>query len=304
MDKGTAGIILAIITAIISGISIPLNKIFVVDIDASVFTAVRAIIIGVVFLFVSIWSYSRQRKKAKTKLFISKKYLAGIAIIGGAFAFLLFFSGLKLTTGGRAAFLQKTLPFYVAIFAFLFLKEKITRKYVYAMLLMLLGTLSIYATTINPAELWMNPQLGDLLVIGATILWAAENIIAKKAMNRGESNFVVTFARMFFGGLILFGVVILSGKVDVLFALSMGQITNILVSSLLLLGYVLFYYWAIKLIDVSKAAAMLLIAPVVSLILGMILLGEPAPMLQIIGSTIILLGAYLIMGKTNTLLRD
>ncbi len=297
MKKETLGTLIAVITAIFSGIAIPANKVFVVNIDPVVFTAVRSIVIGIVFFLLAKWQMNKS--KTRKKFAVSWKYLAAIAIIGGSLAFLLFFSGLKLTTAGRAAFLHKTLPLYVAILAFVFLKEKITRKYIFAIVLMFIGTIAIYATSINPAELWTNPQLGDLLVISAAFLWAVENVIAKKTMVKGETNFVVSFARMFFGGLILFGIVLLTGKIDAVLSLTSQQMTNISISIILLFAYVFFYYWSLKLINVSKAAVMLLLAPVVSLLIGVMFLGEPAPLMQLVGSAIILTGAYLIAGMKS-----
>jgi len=288
-DKERLGTIFAITAAIISGFSIPLNKIFVVNLDPTVFTAVRSVIIGIAFFIII--SY---RSKFSYKSFkkVSWKYMVLIAIIGGSFAFLLFFNGLKLTTAGRGALLQKTLPLYVTVLAFLFLKEKISRKYMLALFLMFIGTLAIYFTQISITELWSNPSLGDILVISATFLWAVENIIARKAMIKGENNFMVSFSRMLFGGLILFGFVILFGKLDLLLNMSTQQITNILISTLILFGYVLFWYWSIKMINVSKASSFLLLSPAISLLIGTLFLGEPIPLIQIIGSMLILVGAY------------
>jgi len=292
MNKETCGTILALLTAIVSGVAIPVNKIFVVSLDPTVFTAVRAVVVGLVFLLLSLITGGFKKGRLK----VNWKYLALIAIIGGSFAFLLFFTGLKFTTGGRAAFLHKTLPLYVAVFAFIIVREKIPRKQIFALVIMFLGTIILFSAKINPAELWMNPQLGDLLIIGATVFWALENVIARKAMVNGETNFMVSFARMFFGGLILFGVVLLLGKFDILLSLAAQQWGNIFVSVAILFGYVLFWYWSIRYINVSKAATLLLVAPVISLILGVLWLGEPAPALQLFGSALILIGAYFVVG--------
>jgi drug/metabolite transporter (DMT)-like permease len=290
--KEMKGTILALLAAIVSGFAIPANKVFVVTADPLVFTAVRAVIIGAIFLVISLW----MAKRNKTKLFTApKKYLAAIAVIGGAAAFYLYFYGLKLTTAGHAAFLHKTLPLYTAVLAFIFLRERLSRKYLIAMGLMIAGTAGIYFATLNPTELFSNPQLGDLLIITAAFLWAIENIIAKKAMSEAN-NFLVSFSRMFFGGLILFGAIILLGKADALMALTNGQLVNIGISTALLFCYVLFYYWALKMINVSKAAVLLLVAPVISLVVGIALLGEPAPTIQLAGSGVILIGAYLAAG--------
>ena len=287
-SRETLGTALALLTALVSGLAIPVNKIFVVNLDPIVFTAVRAIIIGLVFFVLSIIT----RSFRKEELIKNWKYLALIAIIGGSFAFMLFFTGLKLTTAGRGAFLHKTLPLYVSIFAFFLLKESIPRKQLYAMILMFLGTVAIFSARINPAELWMNPQLGDILIILATVMWALENVIARKAMINGEENFVVSFSRMFFGGIILFGAVILGGRVDVLIGMTLQQWTSIFASTGILFCYVLFWYWSIKYINVSKASVLLLLAPVVSLIIGVMWFGEPVPLIQLLGSAFILIGAY------------
>ena len=297
MKKETVGTILALSTAFISGLAIPANKLFVVNLDPTVFTAVRALVIGIVFFIFA--SFQSKRKKFKK---VPWGYLFAIAIIGGSFAFLMFFSGLKLTTVGRAAFYHKTLPFYITIFAFLFLKEKISQKQVLALIAMLIGCTLIYSTEISPSKLWLDSSLGDLLVVGATVLWAIENTIAKKAMIKGESNFVVSFARMFIGGIILFAIIMLQDKMSLLLALTTQQILNLTVSIAILFGYVLGWYWSIKLINVSKASTLLLLAPVISLILGIIIFNEPVPNLQLLGSALILIGAYVVINVKSEFL--
>ena len=291
MKKETLGTLLVICTAIISGFAIPVNKFLIIGLDPAVFTAIRAIIIAVGFFVLASFQSKFNYKKFKK---VPWKYLLAIGFVGGGLAFLLYFTGLKLTTSGRAAFLHKTLPLYVVILAFLFLKEKITRKQIVAICLMFLGTLLLYESKIKPTELWSNPSFGDLLVIIATFCWAVENVIAKAAMIKGESNFVVTFARMFFGAIFLFAAVMLLNKFDELLTLTPEQVGKLLISASILFGYVLTWYWGIKLINVSKAAPLLLLSPVISLVLGVIWFNEPIPSLQILGSILILVGAYII----------
>ena len=137
------------------------------------------------------------------------------------------------------------------------------------------------------------------MVISATILWAVENTLAKHAMNNKESNFVVTFARMFFGSIFLFSIIIILGKIDLLFSLQTAQIRNIIISTGILFCYVLFWYSSIKYINVSKASVILLLAPVISLILGYYWLDEIVTNVQIVGSILILIGSYFIV-KTRS----
>jgi drug/metabolite transporter (DMT)-like permease len=291
MKKETLGTILAVLTAVISGISIPLNKIFVVDMEPAVFTAVRALIIGLIFLAFA--GYQSKRSKNPFRK-VPWKYLILIGIIGGGLAFLLYFTGLSLTTTSRAAFLHKTLPIYTTVLAFIFLKERVSRRQSLGLLGMLAGTFLLVYGQIDPAQFWTNPQLGDMLVLIATMLWGIENVLAKYAMIKDESNFVVSFARMFIGSLFLFSAVLALGKMDALLSMSFQQLGNVLISTGLLFGYVFCYYWSIKLINVSKAAALLLIAPVITLLIGVYIFGEPLPLFQRIGSMLILAGAFVV----------
>jgi len=291
-NKELYGTILALLTAVVSGVAIPLNKFFVVGIDPTVFTAIRALFIGLVFLIIAGVQCKFDLKAFKK---VSWSILFLIGIIGGGMAFLLFFHGLKLTTAIRGAFLHKTLPLFVAVLAYFILKEKITKKQWYALLAMFTGTILIFYTKIPISTFWANPQLGDILIIMATMLWAVENIFARSAMLKGETNFVVTFARMFFGALFLFAFVLVLGKFDVLLNLTYLQIRNLLISTGMLTLYVLFWYWSIKLINVSKAVMILLLAPVISLVIGAFFFYEPTPPLQLLGSALILAGAYFVV---------
>jgi drug/metabolite transporter (DMT)-like permease len=298
MSKETLGTILAILTAVISGFAIPINKIFVVNLDPAVFTAVRALIIGLIFLAFAGWSSRRSKNPFKK---VPWKYLIAIGIIGGGLAFLLFFSGLQLTTSSRAAFLQKTLPIYTTVLAFIFLKERVSRAQSIGLLVMLAGTFLLVYGQIDPSQFWTNPQLGDMLVLAATMLWGVENVLARYALIKDESNLVVSFARMFIGSLFLFSAVLALGKMDALLSLSPAQLGNVLVSTGLLFGYVFCYYWSIKLINVSKASTLLLIAPVITLLVGISVFGEPAPLMQLAGSAVILAGALVVAKERSVL---
>ena len=283
------GTFLILLTAFVSGFSIIANKFFVAKIDPLVFTALRGLFIGLIFLLISFYFYRKEGSKEFKKTSWANLLLIGA--VGGAFAFWLFFSGLKMTSGVRAAFLHKTLPIYAVILAFVFLKEKISKRQLIAMGAMLGGLVLMELVNLS-----MEMRIGDLLVLGATVLWAVENTISKRAMLDNESNWVVTFSRMFFGSIVLFAVIFLMGKLDLLLTLNSAQLVKIAVSGSLLFVYVLTWYWGLKYINLSKASTILLLAPVVSLFFGIVWLGESISALQMAGSVLILIGAYFVVG--------
>lgn len=287
------GTLLIILTAFISGFSVVVNRFFVTEdkIDPLLFTALRALFIGIIFFFISFY-ISKSKKTSFNK--VSWKYLISIGIIGGSFAFWMFFTGLKLTTAGRAAFLHKTLPIYATILAIIFLKEKITKKQLIAMTIMLAGLLIMESSKLSPEI-----RIGDMLVLGATVLWALENTISKKAMLNKESNWVVTFSRMFFGSIILFAIIFISGKTNLLLTLTSQQIIYIVLSGTFLFLYVFTWYWGLKYINLSKASTILLLSPVISLTLGFFWLNEQILTFQLIGSLLILVGGFFIIRSKN-----
>lgn len=54
MDNEMKGTLFALATALISGFSIIVNKVFIASIDPTVFTAVRAFIIGITFFVIAL----------------------------------------------------------------------------------------------------------------------------------------------------------------------------------------------------------------------------------------------------------
>ena len=278
MDNELKGTILVLMTALGSGAAVIINRFFVMGIDPTVFTAVRALMIGLAFFI-----FSRMDKTKSRPVSVSN--LMALGVIGGGLAFLLFFNGLTMTTGGRAAFIHKTLPVWASVLAYFFLKERITRKQAGSIALALLGLGIMEFGKITVAV-----RLGDLLVLGATLLWALENLLAKKFMNLGETNWRVTFGRMFFGSLLLFSAVVIQDKLDILLGLQPMQWVYLGISTLMLFWYVLTWYWGLKFINLSKATGLLLTAPVISLVLGALVLSETIYPLQLLGSSFIMIG--------------
>ncbi len=286
MNNETKGTLLILLTALESGVAIVFNKFFVQRINPTLFTALRAFFIGLIFYVITFFT----KQKTKTPF----KKIIWIGLIGGGLAFLLFFNGLKLTTSGRAAVIHKTLPIWASLMAFFFLKEKITRKQIFALLLAMLGFFIIEFENIP-----FSIKIGDFLALTATLLWALENTLSKKFMNQGESNWRITFVRMFFGSLFLFAVVWIQGNFHLIFELSLAHWGYIAFSTAMLTWYVFTWYWGLRYINLSKASSILLISPVIAMSLARFFLGEILSVIQICGSSLIIMGAFIIINEKS-----
>ena len=115
------GFLLVLGTAFISGLSVFVNKFGIAVINPYIFTGLKNIIITLLIiswlLMMKDWKILKNLKQKQWLLLIL------IGLVGGSVPFLLFFKGLSMTSGVQAAFMHKTMFIYIAILAFIFLKE-------------------------------------------------------------------------------------------------------------------------------------------------------------------------------------
>lgn len=274
------GVLLVLCTAIISGFSIFINSYGVKNIDSSVYTFLKNVI-AAIFLLSAIFFFKEFNEIKK----LNKKHwlqLVSIGFIGGSIPFLLFFKGLQMTTGKTSAFIHKTIFIYVAIFAILFLKEKLTKGLFLGALLLLIGNYLL----IKPD---FNFTIGHILIILATIFWAAENTIAKYALKE-ISGTIIGFGRMFFGSLFILIFLIFTNKLDILSAMTIEGYFWALLTGALLFFYVLSYYNGLKFIKVTTSACLLAIGSPITTLLDWIFKGTLITIYDSIGLVLIIIG--------------
>ena len=270
------GLILAFTTAIISGFSIYLNKFGVTGIESSIFTFSKNIIVAL-FLFSTVLLF-KENLNLKLKQWIK---LIMIGLIGGSIPFLLFFKGLQLTSSASAAFIHKTMFIYVALLAVLFLREKITKKFLAGSILLLMGN-AIFLKVYYPIF-----DKGALYIFIATLLWAIENIISKHTLKELSSR-VVAFGRMFFGSSFILVYLIFSEKIVLLNTLNLNQIGWVLVTTIPLFLYQITWYESLKYLKASTATSVLLLGSMITSLLDL-----NFTLRSVAGSLLIILGLIL-----------
>lgn len=136
------GIYFAFITAFISGISIFLNK-FALDVvkPPLYFTSIKNFSVGILIACIILFSRELESiKKLKKK---ELAYLFLIGVVGGSIPFYLYFTGLSQIPAINGAIIHKTLVIWVAIFAIPFLKEKLSKIQISAVLLLFISNFMI-----------------------------------------------------------------------------------------------------------------------------------------------------------------
>ncbi|MBD3310412.1 EamA family transporter [Candidatus Woesearchaeota archaeon] len=283
MEKKTGGM-LVLFTAVVSGFSVFVNKLAVSGADPYLFTFLKNSAVAA-FLMCVILGLKEHRVLRE---FSAKQWgsLALVGLLGGSVPFLLFFRGLQLTDGVTAGFIHKTMFIFVAAFAMIFLKERVTKGMIAAGALLLAGNALLLG--LSQASI----GLGALMVLAATVLWSAENVFSKHVLKTMEG-IHVAFGRMLFGSLFILLFLAVTGSISGIAALSASQWHWTALTSLFLLLYVASWYTGLKHIKVTTASAVLMLGSVITTSLSYAFLDAQLTTLQAAGMLMLLSGVLL-----------
>jgi drug/metabolite transporter (DMT)-like permease len=284
------GIALALLTALISGVSVYVAKLGTQAVpDPFVYTAARNLVVGLGLLVGLAAGHAIRGPLPRTSGTWAR--LALIAVVGGSLPFLLFFWGLTLTSAPLASLIQKTQFVWVALLAGPVLGENSTRLQVVAFAALFLGALL-------PSPVGMaSPGSGVALVLLATLLWSAETLLARRVLQQ-VSVAVAATARMAGGAVVLLAFLAASGRLPALLGLTTNQVLWVVVPSILLLGYVTTWYAALRRAPAAVVTSLLTLgAPVTALLasgpdpraLAPVL---PSATLAIVGGALLILATH------------
>ncbi len=285
MDK-KKGLKLVLLTAVISGFSIFINKFGVKGVNPYIFTFSKNLIV-LLFLFSTILLFKKfdELKKLQVKDWLK---LSVIGFFGGSIPFLLFFKGLSMTSGATASFIHKTMFVYVIFLAAIFLKEKINKKVLVGTVILLLGNFLLLKLN----NLAFN--MGDLLILVATLFWAVENTISKHALKTINST-TVAFGRMFFGSLFILAFLVASGNIKAIVTLTTSQVLWAIITSAFLFSYLITWYSGLKHVKVSIATSVLLLGSPITTFLSFAFLNTAVSLSQLVGMLLIPAGIFFVL---------
>jgi len=283
MTSKQKALLLVFGTALISGFSVFFNSFATkVITNSNVLTTAKNILVALVLsLFILTPVVFKKLKLLQRNDWIK---LVLIGLIGGSIPFLMFFKGLSLTSAINAGFIHKTLFIWVTLLAIPFLKEKLSKVQWFALAILLLGNYFLVGV-----KTWKF-SYADLLILGATLLWAVEFVIAKKILKNIDAK-IVSWGRMFFGALFLLGYLALTKQAAGLIALNSTQWLWLTISSAFLLGYVLTWYQALQKLPATVVTSVLVIASPITTALNSIFVTHKYNLQQLSSSVILIIAA-------------
>lgn len=198
---------------------------------------------------------------------------------------------IKLTTASQAGMIVATQPVFVMLLAFILLKEKVGRRTAIGFVLALWGVIWL-CTGAEATEHAPNPPLGNFLECLAMVC-AAMYVITAKKLSSACSPFLITAAQAVVG---LFFFVPLLALPDVTLPVTFPLLPTLAVIYLgfmvTLVSFVLFNYSVVRLPAVQTGAFLNLV-PLMTLFMGMTLMGDTLTTGQWIASVLVMGGVLL-----------
>lgn len=286
---GNPGLIWALSTALISGVSVYVNKFGVLQVsDPFVYTTLKNSLVAVALLGAA----GLFASGAELRRFTPRQWAgwAALGLIGGGVPFLLFFQGLATASAVSAALIHKTLFLWVALLAMPLLGERLGRWQVVGLAVLAAGQYLLHA----PAA-WGWGR-GETLILIATLLWAVETIVAKKVLSTTSAH-TAALGRMGIGAAALWIFLSLTGRASGALSLGGTQWLWILITSAFLIGYVWTWYHALQAAPAVMVTSVLTLGAVITIALNALLDG------QAIGPTRLAALALIVLGCATFALR-
>ena len=266
------GMLLALATALISGFSVFLNSYGVKAFgNPTAYTTGKNTVSALVLLaFVSFGiragsgvRLTRPRDPGQWAAVVA------IGVLGGSVPFVLFFEGLSRAASPQAAFLHKTLVLWVAVLALVFLSERLQWGHWLAIGFLVVGQVGLLGG--------LPDSIGvpEAMILGATLMWSVEVVVAKRLLRAEISPWTVGVARMGLGSLALIGWVAVRGDLDLLTSMDPGQLGWVLLTGVLLAGYVGTWFGALQRARAVDVTAVLVLAVPITAALDAIVHGTP-----------------------------
>ena len=227
------------------------------------------------------------------KIFPHKKAiipLISMGITGGVLFQILQFMSLAKTSAINVGLISTLNMLSIAIFSFLFLKEKINVLQLFSMILSIFGVILVLSKGNLHFIFSLQFNIGDLYMLGAVGVWGLYSVCSKWAMQT-ISPMMSTLYSGIFGLLVLLPFNISSFRVI--------QMDSSFIKSILYTGIistvVCMVLWniGVQKLGTNTSGLFLNFNPIFTAILAFVILGEEMTWIQGIGSIIVISGCYL-----------
>jgi drug/metabolite transporter (DMT)-like permease len=256
--------------------------------------AVRFLIAGLVLLG---WSVAREGRafNAPSPREWRDSAIVGALLLGGGMGMVAY--GEQSVPSGITALLIALMPVWVAVLGRVFLREKLPRMAVGGIVLGFIGV----AILIGPSAFGGTGALEPLAlaaILFSPIAWSSGSLFSSHRATLPRQPLVATGAQMFMGGLVLLVMSLASGELVGFRIESVSRDSVIATVYLTVIGSLLAftaYGWLLRVAPLPLIATYAYVNPVVAVILGAIVLGEPIELRTLVAGAVIVVGVAVIV---------
>lgn len=289
-NKHTVGHIVAILTIAIWGTTFISTKLLLND-----FTPIEILFFRFIMGLIALIIVYPHRLKVKDKK--HELLFAGAGLCGVTLYYLLENIALTYTMASNVGVICSLAPFFTAILIYLFLKDEPLRGNFFIGFVVAMVGISLISFS-GTSNFQLNP-LGDLLAVGATIVWAFYSLFTRKISSYGYNTIQIT-RRMFFYGIIF----MLPALFLYNFRLGIERFANpVNLFNIIFLGLgasaLCFVTWnfALKVLGAVRTSIYIYMIPVITVVTSMIILHEKITGMAALGTILTLAGLFVSEGK-------
>ncbi|WP_189501635.1 MULTISPECIES: DMT family transporter [unclassified Mesorhizobium] len=195
--------------------------------------------------------------------------LAG-ALFGAEFLFL--YVGLEHTTVARNTLLVNTMPFWVLVGGHFLLKERITVRKLVGLLLAFAGLVAVFSDKVSASG--GATLTGDLLSLGAGILWALTSIVIKRTKLAETSAEKLLLYQLV--GAVVVGILVLPFAGPPIRNFTALPTLALLFQAVYVVAFTyVLWFWLLRRYPASGLSSFTFLSPVFGVLCGAIFLSEP-----------------------------
>jgi drug/metabolite transporter (DMT)-like permease len=278
-------LLLTVAAGFLWGTSFPAIKIGLQYMDAYTFAFLRFLVASLIMLSVSLLTknFSFHFNKKRLILFLG---------VANGLAYLLQYIGMVFTTASKSSLFINLSAVWVALISLMVLKERLGGKKILGVIASLFGVL-LMTTNLDFSSLSQGAVTGDLLVIGAGIVWAFF-MVYNKPLVKDNKNMVQSMM-----WLLLFTLLPLLPTAS----FSVGNFVSLPLDAWLAIFYTAIFCWVIpyylwlkglKHISAVTSSVVLLTEVIVAVAIATLALGEVLTVISGVGAIFIIIAILLV----------
>jgi drug/metabolite transporter (DMT)-like permease len=252
------------------------------------FAPIQLAAVRTLFALILFWF---MRKITSNNEQIQKEDLIRIAL-SGFLGITLYFAieniGVSMTSSSNSALIVASFPAVTTLLEFFIYHSKPNIKKIFGIILAIIGVAVLTQINVDGNS---KSMLGNIILIGAGIVWAFYNFITRGLTNK-YSAMTLTYYQMLAGFIFFLPFVIIEGKTWRMPTITSASALIYLSVGCSIVAFLL-YNLGLRKLSASISVSLMNLVPVLGLIFSILILHESVSTIQILGGVIVIIGVIL-----------